>query len=268
MEEDLGDGDHSTVATIPKEMTGIARLIAKEPGTIAGIEMAQLIFDKVDCSMKVVKKVEDGAEVQAGDLIMELKGKVRSILSTERFLLNVMQRMSGIATRTHKLVAMLEGTETRILDTRKTTPFLRPIEKWAVAIGGGSNHRFGLFDMVMLKDNHIDYSGGIANAVAKTRQYLAEQNKKLRIEVETRTLTEVRAALESKADVIMLDNMDTATMKEAVEIIGSRAETEASGGVTEENLREVAECGVDFISIGALTHSVKSLDISLKAEIN
>lgn len=268
LEEDLGDGDHSTLATIPSEMEGSAKMIAKANGIIAGIEMAKMIFAEVDPAMKVHTKVSDGDSVTPGDLILTLEGKVQSILSTERFLLNVMQRMSGIATYTNSLVKLVEGTGTRILDTRKTTPYLRAIEKWAVAIGGGKNHRFGLFDMVMLKDNHIDYSGGITKAVNATRSYLNEIGKHLRIEVETRDLDEVKEALECGADVIMLDNMNPEMMKEAVSIIGDKAETEASGGITEESIKRVAETGVNYISIGALTHSVKSLDISLKAEIN
>ena len=263
--EDVGDGDHSTLASIPKTATKSAKVLFKDKGIAAGMEMAKFIFNQFDPRVKLDFKINDGDEVKYGDLGIAIHGPAQSILTCERLVLNCMQRMSGIATYTNKLSELVSGTKAKLLDTRKTTPNFRIAEKWAVAIGGGTNHRYGLYDMVMLKDNHIDFAGGITKAVASTKKYLREIGKKLRIEVETRNLNEVREALEAEVDVIMLDNMDINTMKEAVRIIGDLCETEASGGITEETIRSVAECGVDFISVGALTHSIKSLDISLKA---
>ncbi|GAB4132836.1 MAG: carboxylating nicotinate-nucleotide diphosphorylase [Raineya sp.] len=264
--EDIGDGDHSSLAAVPAQATGKAQLIIKDEGILAGIELAQLIFAMVDRKLQVKVNIEDGAKVQKGDIGLIVQGKAQSILQAERLVLNCMQRMSGIATFTHKLKQKISHTKAQLLDTRKTTPNFRICEKWAVWIGGGKNHRFGLFDMVMLKDNHIDYAGGIRKAVEATKKYLKENNKDLRIEVETRNLREVEEALAvGGIDVIMLDNMDLATMREAVALIGEQAQTEASGGVTEETITAIAQCGVDFISVGALTHSVRSLDISLKA---
>ncbi len=264
--EDVGPGDHSSLAAVPATARKEAMIMAKEAGVIAGIDMAAVIFQLVDADLVLEIIKNDGEEVAAGDEVFRVSGKAQSILTAERTVLNVMQRMSGIATYTRKLVTMVAGTNARILDTRKTTPGLRVLEKWAVRIGGGTNHRFGLFDMIMLKDNHIDYAGSITSAIAATKNYLQENNLNLKIEVETRSLQEVKEVLESRgADIIMLDNMTPETMTEAIKIIDGRLQVEASGGITEKNLREIAECGVDYISIGALTHSVKSLDISLKA---
>ena len=263
--EDLGDGDHSTLATIGEAQQGAARLIFKEEGVVVGMALAKEIYRRFDPSLELDVRVADGQHVKKGDIGFVVRGKVRSILSTERIVLNCLQRLSGIATYTHRLVEMVEGTGAKILDTRKTTPGWRPLEKWAVKMGGGVNHRFGLFDMIMLKDNHIDYAGGITPAVHSARSYLKATSKNLKIEVETRNLDEVREALEAGADIIMFDNMTPADMKEAVKLVGGKVPTEASGGITEGTLRGYAETGVDFISIGALTHSIKSLDISLKA---
>ena len=263
--EDVGDGDHSTLASVPKTATKSAKVLFKDKGIAAGMEMAKFIFNQFDPRVKLDFMVNDGDEVKYGDLGIAIHGPAQSILTCERLVLNCMQRMSGIATYTNKLSELVSGTKAKLLDTRKTTPNFRIAEKWGVAIGGGTNHRYGLYDMVMLKDNHIDFAGSIAQAVASTKKYLREVGKKLRIEIETRNLNEVREALEAEVDVIMLDNMDINTMKEAVRIIGDLCETEASGGITEETIQSVAECGVDFISVGALTHSIKSLDISLKA---
>lgn len=266
--EDVGTGDHSSLAAVPPQAQKEAVLIAKEKGVIAGIMMAEVIFQLVDPDLYLEVIKRDGEEVKPGDEILRVSGKAQSILTAERTVLNFMQRMSGIASYTREMVEIVAGTGAKILDTRKTTPGLRVLEKWAVSIGGGTNHRFGLFDMVMLKDNHIDYAGGIDKAINATRQYLQAQNLNLKIEVETRTLQEVKEVLANGgADIIMLDNMSTDTMKEAVKMIDGKMQIEASGGITKENIKAVAECGVDFISIGALTHSVKSMDISLKAII-
>lgn len=265
--EDLGDGDHSTLASIPAEAEKSAYLLMKESGVIAGMELASLIFHKLDPKVEIIALANDGDSVQKGDVVMRMRGKVRAILSGERLLLNCMQRMSGIATKTAYLNSLIEGTGARLLDTRKTTPNMRMLEKWAVLIGGGVNHRYGLYDMVMLKDNHVDFAGGIEQAVRSTQHYLKENQLDLKIEVETRNLEEVQQALNAGGvDRIMLDNMSTEEMTKAVELIAKRSETEASGGITEETIRAVAETGVDYISVGALTHSIKSLDISLKAE--
>ncbi len=263
--EDIGDGDHSTLSTIQEDQLGSARLIFKESGVAAGLFLAEEVMHRFDPDLKVEYMVNDGDWVEKGTTGLIVNGKIRAILSTERIVLNCLQRLSGIATKTHELVRMVEGTGVQLLDTRKTTPGWRALEKWAVEIGGGKNHRFGLFDMIMLKDNHIDYAGGITKAVGDVRNYLEKKGKKLRIEVETRNLEEVKEALKNDVDVIMLDNMTPKEIRSALKIIDKKAETEASGGITESSLREYAETGVDYISIGALTHSVKSLDISLKA---
>jgi nicotinate-nucleotide pyrophosphorylase (carboxylating) len=265
-QEDVGDGDHSTLASIPEDAHDQALLLMKDNGIIAGIEMTRRIIDFFDPQLRLETYVEDGTEVNYGDLIFKLSGSARSLLTCERIILNCMQRMSGIATKTRNLVEMIEGTGARLLDTRKTTPNFRLAEKWAVSIGGGTNHRYGLFDMIMLKDNHIDYAGGITQAISATKEYLQLNDKNLAIEVETRNIDEVRQVLEAGGvQRIMLDNMSISQMQEAVALINGVAETEASGGITEKTIREVAETGVNFISVGALTHSVKSLDMSLKA---
>ncbi len=266
LREDVGDGDHSSLASIPADAQNQARLLVKGDGILAGVELAEMIFKEVDPNLKVEVLLHDGHKVKVGDVALTVTGKAQSILTSERLVLNCMQRMSGIATFTHRLVEMLAGTNTKLLDTRKTTPNFRICEKWAVLIGGGQNHRYGLYDMIMLKDNHIDYAGGIEKAVKATHEYLKRLGKDLKIEVETRNLEEVKQALEvGGIHRIMLDNMTPAIMKEAVALIGGRFETEASGGITDETIREVAETGVDFISVGALTHSIKSIDLSLKA---
>ncbi|MDR2913714.1 MAG: carboxylating nicotinate-nucleotide diphosphorylase [Tannerella sp.] len=264
--EDIGDGDHTTLCCIPPEATGKSRLIIKEDGVLAGVEMAKRIFNYFDPSMKMELFIRDGAEVKKGDIAFTIEGKVQSILQTERLVLNVMQRMSGIATTTRRYVKALEGTNTRVLDTRKTTPGMRIPEKEAVRIGGGVNHRIGLFDMILLKDNHVDFAGGIEQAITRARNYLKEKGKNLKIEIEVRNFDELEEVLRiGSVDRIMLDNFDTDNTREAVRRIAGRYETESSGGITFDTLRSYAECGVDFISVGALTHSVKSLDMSLKA---
>lgn len=265
LEEDIQDGDHSTLSTIPKDLVQKAQCIIKEDCIVAGVELAEIIFKTFDATMQVEVFIKDGENARKGDIAFVVTGKAQSILQTERLVLNCMQRMSGIATLTHEWDARLVGTKTKLLDTRKTTPNFRICEKWAVAIGGGTNHRYGLYDMIMLKDNHIDYNGSITNAVKMTKEYLAKHKKNLKIEVETRNLDEVKEALAADVDRIMLDNMDVATMREAVKLINKQCETEASGGITREVLREVASTGVDYISAGALTHSAKNIDISLKA---
>lgn len=265
-QEDVGDGDHSSLAAIPKEAVSKARLLVKDTGVLAGVDVALKIFQHADPRLKVEVFLQDGSEIEPGDVALIVEGPSQSILTAERLVLNTMQRMSGIATKTKKLVSLVDGTNARLLDTRKTTPNFRFLEKWAVLIGGGYNHRIGLYDMVMLKDNHIDMAGGIRQAIIRTNDYLRATNRKLKIEIETRNLEEVREVLKvGQIDIIMLDNMDTETMVQAVALIGGKFQTEASGGITEETIRKVAECGVDFISVGALTHSVKSLDLSLKA---
>lgn len=266
LQEDVGEGDHSTLGAIPKSKKGKAKLIIKEAGVIAGLELAQMIFKQYDASLEVELLLKDGQEVKPDDIGLTVKGSAASILTTERLILNCMQRMSGIATKTHQLNQLIKHTKAKLMDTRKTTPNFRLMEKWAVWIGGGINHRFALYDMVMLKDNHIDFAGGIPQAIRQTKEYLKTKGLDLKIEVETRTLDEVEQVLEvGGIDYIMLDNMDYATMKKAVDMVSGRYPLEASGGITEENLKYVAECGVDYISVGALTHQVKSLDISLKA---
>lgn len=264
--EDVGDGDHSSLASIPESTQNKAQLIIKGDGIIAGLEMATHIFEEFDPNLKVDLLLKDGDKVEYGDIGLTVSGSARSILTTERLVLNCMQRMSGIATYTDYLMSLIKGTKAQLLDTRKTTPNFRIMEKWAVAIGGGTNHRFGLYDMIMLKDNHIDFAGGIKQAIEATHDYLKKTNRSLRIEIETRNLDEVQQVLAvGGVDVIMLDNMVPSVMKEALKMIHGKYETEASGGITENSIAEVAECGVDFISVGALTHSVESMDISLKA---
>lgn len=264
--EDIGDGDHTTLSCIPETAIGKSKLLIKEEGVLAGIEMAKEIFNRFDPSMKVEVFIQDGAHVKPGDIAMVVEGKVQSLLQTERLMLNVMQRMSGIATMTNKYVRALEGTQTRVLDTRKTTPGLRMIEKEAVKIGGGVNHRIGLFDMILLKDNHVDFAGGIDKAILRAKEYCKAKNKELKIEIEVRNFDELNQVLElGGVDRVMLDNFSPADTKKAVTLIAGRVETESSGGITFETLRDYAECGVDYISVGALTHSVKGLDMSFKA---
>lgn len=263
--EDLGPGDFSTLSTIPEDLQQSARLLVKEDCILAGVALAEIIFKTFDPTLTLEIFKKDGDFAKVGEEAFRVTGSARAILQTERLVLNCMQRMSGIATLTHDWNARLVGTKTKLLDTRKTTPNFRLCEKWAVAIGGGTNHRFGLYDMVMLKDNHIDYNGSIARAVEMARTYLNEHNLDLKIEVETRNLAEVQQALDAGADRIMLDNMSLAQMKEAVQRIQGRCEVEASGGITREMLPEVAATGVDYISAGALTHSAKNIDLSLKA---
>ncbi len=263
--EDIGEGDHSSLGSVPENKTTSARLLVKDNGILAGVELAAMVFQQVDKSLKLELSKKDGDEVKNGDVAFIVRGPARSVLSAERLVLNCMQRMSGIATYTHHLCQLLVGTKARIMDTRKTTPNFRLMEKWAVHIGGGLNHRFALYSMIMLKDNHVDMAGGISPAITNTREYLKRSGRNLQIEIETRNLSEVDEAVATGGiDVIMLDNMSLADMKTAVARIGGKYKTEASGGITEATLRQVAECGVDYISVGALTHSVKSLDLSLK----
>lgn len=264
--EDIGDGDHTTLCCIPETAMGKSQLIIKEDGVLAGVEMAKRIFHKFDPTLKINVLINDGAEVKKGDIAFTVEGKVQSLLQTERLVLNVMQRMSGIATTTHKYVKELEGTNTRVLDTRKTTPGMRIMEKEAVKIGGGVNHRIGLFDMILLKDNHVDFAGGIEAAITRAKNYLAQKGKNLKIEIEVRNLDELQQVLRiGGVDRIMLDNFNIENTKKAVELVNHKYEIESSGGITFDTLRSYAECGVDYISVGALTHSVKSLDMSLKA---
>lgn len=264
--EDVGDGDHSALAAIPADAHNRAHLLVKDEGVLAGVALAQLIFKEVDASLQMQVLLEDGARVRHGNLAFTVEGPARSILTAERLVLNCMQRMSGIATYTAHLNSLLAGTKARLLDTRKTTPNFRLCEKWAVVIGGGVNHRYGLFDMIILKDNHVDYAGGIAQAVQATHEYLRATGRKLPIEVETRTLAEVQQALAAGGiDRIMLDNMSVSQLREAVAFVDGRLPLEASGGITEQTIAEIAATGVDFISVGALTHSAGSLDLSLKA---
>jgi nicotinate-nucleotide pyrophosphorylase (carboxylating) len=266
--EDIGDGDHSTLGVIPRGKTGKARLLAKESGIIAGLELAGIVYGKFNKELHLDKYFKDGDPVNKGDVIFDVSGDARDILSSERLVLNFMQRMSGISTYTRKLVELIEDLPVKLLDTRKTTPNLRMLEKWAVFIGGGTNHRIGLYDMIMLKDNHIDLAGGIGKAVEKAAEYLKSTGKLLKIEVETRNLQEVEEAiLAGHVDIIMLDNMNVNDMRRAVKTIDGKIKTEASGNVNEDTIREIAECGVDFISVGGLTHSIKSLDLSLLIKI-
>lgn len=264
--EDIGDGDHTTLSSIPETAMGKSQLIIKEDGVLAGVEMAKRIFRAFDPALKVTVFINDGAEVKKGDIALTVEGKVQSLLQTERLMLNVMQRMSGIATTTRKYVKALEGTKTRVLDTRKTTPGMRMLEKEAVKIGGGVNHRIGLFDMILLKDNHVDFAGGITKAITRAQEYLKAKGKNLKIEIEVRNFDELEEAMRvGGIDRIMLDNFNVENTREAVRRVGGRYELESSGGITFDTLRQYAETGVDYISVGALTHSVKSLDMSLKA---
>ena len=266
LKEDVGDGDHTSLASIPASATSKAHLLIKDDGIIAGIELAKLIFKEVDSLLEIEQFLNDGDKVKSGDIVFIVKGNSISILTGERLALNCMQNMSAIATKTAYLNTLISGTACKLLDTRKTTPLNRAIEKWAVKIGGGVNHRFGLYDMIMIKDNHIDFAGGIANAIQKTKTYLADNNKNLDIIVEARSLTEVDEILEQGGvKRILLDNFDYKTTKEAVAIIGNKCQSESSGGITEATIAEYAKCGVDFISVGALTHSVLNFDLSLKA---
>lgn len=265
LQEDVGDGDHSSLAAIPAGKQGKARLLLKDDGIVAGLELAVAIFKEVDENLQVQLLLADGDTVKKGDIGLIVQGSVHSILKSERLVLNCMQRLSGIATTTSKYVGAISGLNTKILDTRKTTPGLRFLEKWAVTVGGGHNHRIGLYDMIMLKDNHVDYAGGIEPAIRQTQEYLRKNNLSLKIEVETRNLDEVKQVLTTGGvDRIMLDNFSPELLKQAVQLIGRQYETEASGGITLATVRMYAETGVDYISVGALTHSVKSLDISLK----
>jgi len=266
LKEDVGDGDHTSLACVPTSAKGKAKLLVKQDGIIAGVELAKTIVKKVDASLHITQFKKDGDKIKKGDIVFTVEGKAQSILKAERLVLNCMQRMSGIATYTSHLAQLCKGTKAKAIDTRKTTPGLRALEKWAVKIGGGDNHRFGLYDMILIKDNHVDYSGGIKNAIIAANDYLKKKNKKLKIEIEARNLEEVKQILSvGKVDRILLDNFSIPDLKKAIKLISEKYETEASGGITEENIRSYAQCGVDYISIGALTHSVKSLDLSLKA---
>lgn len=264
--EDIGDGDHTTLCCIPEDAMGRSHLLIKEDGVLAGVEVAKEVFRRFDPELKVEVLMNDGTRVKKGDIAMIVSGRVRSLLQTERLMLNIMQRMSGIATTTSRYVDRMKGTKTRVLDTRKTTPGLRMLEKAAVKIGGGCNHRIGLFDMILLKDNHVDFAGGISNAINRCHEYLKNNGLDLKIEIEVRNFEELKEAIDCGGiDRIMLDNFTPADTKKAVDIIAGRYETESSGGITFDTLRDYAECGVDYISVGALTHSVKGLDMSFKA---
>ena len=263
--EDVGDGDHTTLSTIPESETGCQQLIVKEEGILAGVEIARKVFEKFDPQLRMTVFIEDGAHVKPGDIAFKVEGKVRSLLQTERVMLNIMQRMSGIATQTARYQERLAGLKTKVLDTRKTTPGMRMLEKEAVRIGGGCNHRIGLFDMILIKDNHVDFAGGISQAVQAAKDYCKANGKDLKIELEVRNTSEILQALKAGVDRIMLDNFTPERTREAVKLIDGRAEIESSGGITLETLRDYGECGVDFISVGALTHSVKGLDMSFKA---
>ncbi len=264
--EDIGDGDHTTLCCIPENAMGKSKLLIKEDGILAGVEVAKKVFARFDPTMEVEVFMGDGSRVKKGDVAMIVTGKIRSLLQTERLMLNIMQRMSGIATMTDRYVERLKGTKTHVLDTRKTTPGMRMLEKQAVKIGGGVNHRIGLFDMILLKDNHVDFSGGIKNAITRCHKYLEEKGLNLKIEIEVRSFDEIRQVMEcGGVDRIMLDNFSVEDTRKAVEMIGGKYETESSGGITFDTIRDYAECGVDFVSVGALTHSVKGLDMSFKA---
>lgn len=266
LREDIGEGDHSALACIPAEAVGEAKLLVKDSGIIAGVELAEMICNEVDPTLTFETFIKDGTRVKHGDIAFVVRGSARSILGAERLLLNFMQRMSGIATLTNEYVQLIDGTSARLLDTRKTTPGIRYMEKWAVRIGGGHNHRFALYDMIMLKDNHIDFAGGIREAIERTESYLSNLGKSLKVEIEVRDLNELQQVLDTgKVDRVMLDNFTPALLREALKMIDGRFETEASGGITKETIRSFAETGVDYISVGALTHSFKSLDMSLKA---
>ena len=263
--EDVGDGDHTTLSTIPAEARGRQRLIIKEEGILAGVDVARRVFEYFDPELKMTVYMTDGTHVKPGDVAFEVEGSVCSLLQTERTMLNIMQRMSGIATTTARYQERLKGLDTKVLDTRKTTPGMRLLEKEAVKIGGGANHRIGLFDMILIKDNHVDFAGGIPEAVKRAKEYCRAKGKDLKIEVEVRNEDEIRQALEAGVDRIMLDNFTPERTREAVKLIGGRTEIESSGGITIDTLRAYGECGVDYISVGALTHSVKGLDMSFKA---
>jgi len=263
--EDVGDGDHTTLSTIPADAMGRQRLIIKDDGILAGVDIARKIFEKFDPGLKMTVYINDGAKVKPGDVAFIVEGNVRSLLQTERIMLNIMQRMSGIATTTHKYQKCLDGLKTKVLDTRKTTPGMRLLEKEAVKIGGGANHRIGLFDMILIKDNHVDFAGGIPQAVSAAKKYLKESGRNLKIEVEVRNTYEINQALEANVDRIMLDNFTPERTAEAVKLINGRTEIESSGGITLDTIRQYGETGVDYISVGALTHSVKGLDMSFKA---
>ncbi len=263
--EDIGDGDHTTLSTIPADETGRQHLLIKQPGILAGVEIARKVFEKFDPSLKMTVFIKDGETVKPGDIAFVVEGPVRSLLQTERTMLNIMQRMSGIATTTHEYQSRLAGLKTKVLDTRKTTPGMRMLEKEAVKIGGGENHRIGLFDMILIKDNHVDFAGGIPQAVKAAKDYCKSTGRDLKIEVEVRNTEEINQALEAGVDRIMLDNFTPERTKEAVELIAGRTEIESSGGITIDTLRQYGEAGVDYISVGALTHSVKGLDMSFKA---
>ena len=264
--EDIGDGDHTTLCCIPADAMGKSKLLIKEEGVLAGMEIAKEVFRRFDPDMKVEVFIQDGTHVKPGDVAMVVTGRVRSLLQTERLMLNIMQRMSGFATMTNMVVERLKGAYNRVLVTRKTTPGMRMLEKAAVKIGGGVNHRIGLFDMILLKDNHVDFAGGIANAINRCHEYLKEKGKNLKIEIEVRNFDELQQVLDmGGVDRIMLDNFSVEDTRKAVEMVAGRFETESSGGITFDTLRDYAECGVDFISVGALTHSVKGLDMSFKA---
>lgn len=264
--EDIGDGDHTTLCCIPEEATGKSHLLIKEDGILAGVEVAKKVFFRFDPSLNVEVLINDGARVKKGDIAMVVTGKVRSLLQTERLMLNIMQRMSGIATMTNRYVELLKGTRTHVLDTRKTTPGMRMLEKQAVKIGGGVNHRIGLFDMILLKDNHVDFAGGIRNAIERCHEYLKAKSLDLKIEIEVRNFDELRQVLDyGGVDRIMFDNFSVDDTRKAVELIDGKYETESSGGITFETIRAYAECGVDYVSVGALTHSIKGLDMSFKA---
>ncbi len=264
--EDVGDGDHSALACIPKSAEGKAQLLVKDNGILAGVAFAEKVFAYVDANLKIETLLNDGDTIKKGDIAFYVSGSSQSILKAERFVLNAMQRMSAIATKTHKFASLLSGTSAKVLDTRKTTPGIRALEKWAVKIGGGENHRFALYDMIMLKDNHIDFAGGISKAIHKTKSYLKENNLNLKIIVEARNLEEIKEILQHQGiHRILIDNFNYEDTKKAVSLIGKQCQTESSGGITLETARKYAECGVDFISSGALTHSVYNLDLSLKA---
>lgn len=264
--EDIGDGDHTTLCCIPEEAEGKSRLIVKEDGVLAGVRVAKMVFEHFDPELKMKVFINDGTRVKKGDVAFEVTGKVRSLLQTERLMLNIMQRMSGIATMTSKYMDVLKGTNTHVLDTRKTTPGMRMLEKEAVRIGGGMNHRIGLFDMILLKDNHVDFAGGIVQAIDRCHEYLKKNGLNLKIEIEVRNFDELQQVLDHGGiDRIMLDNFSIENTRKAVEMINHLYETESSGGITIDTIRDYAECGVDFVSVGALTHSVKGLDMSFKA---
>ena len=264
--EDIGDGDHTTLSCINHDLIGKAQLLVKQEGILCGIEVAKKIYEKFDPTLKITVKLEDGAKIKPGDVAFTIEGKTISILQTERLVLNFMQRLSGIATQTNEYVQLLSGTKTKVLDTRKTTPGMRLLEKYAVKVGGGENHRIGLYDMILIKDNHIDFAGGVTKAIQKTKKYLIQNKKDLKIVVEARTLQDIKDILEfSDIHRILIDNFTPEQTKEAIQLINGRCKTESSGGITKESIRAYAESGVDYISVGALTHQIKSLDLSLKA---